>query len=49
MLTRYPPACRAKKILNLRVFDDPVQNKPWDKSVLDLGLEVLCVSQVGIY
>ncbi len=37
---------RAKKILNLRVFDNPANGKPWDKSASDLGLEILCVSQV---
>ena len=39
--------CRARKILNLRLFADPDSGKAWDKSVTDLGLEVLCVSQVG--
>ena len=37
---------RARKLLNLRIFDNPDNQKPWDKSVTDLGLEVLCVSQV---
>ncbi len=37
---------RAKKVLNLRLFDNPVDGKPWDKSASDLGLEILCVSQV---
>ena len=37
---------RARKLLNLRIFDNPDNQKPWDKSVIDLGLEVLCVSQV---
>ena len=37
---------RAKKLLNLRVFENPANGKQWDKSVLDLGLEILCVSQV---
>ncbi len=36
---------RAKKILSLRLFDN-ANGKPWDKSVADLGLEILCVSQV---
>ena len=39
--------CRARKLLNLRLFEDPSSGKAWDKSVSDLGLEVLCVSQVG--
>ena len=38
--------CRATKLVNLRVFDDPETGKAWDKSVADLGLEILCVSQV---
>ncbi len=37
---------RAKKVLNLRLFDNPADGKPWDKSASDLGLEILCVSQV---
>ena len=39
---------RAKKILNLRLFEDPATGKAWDKSAQDLNLEVLCVSQVSI-
>ncbi|XP_064404567.1 D-aminoacyl-tRNA deacylase-like [Halichondria panicea] len=35
----------AKKVLNLRLFDNPADGKPWDKSASDLGLEILCVSQ----
>ncbi|CAI8037102.1 D-aminoacyl-tRNA deacylase 1 [Geodia barretti] len=35
----------ATKLVNLRVFDDPETGKAWDKSVADLGLEILCVSQ----
>lgn len=36
----------ARKLLNLRLFADPATpDRMWDKSVLDLGLEVLCVSQ----
>ena len=37
---------RATKLLNLRIFDDPETGKPWDKSVADVGMEILCVSQV---
>ena len=37
---------RARKIVNLRIFNNPENDKPWDKSVSDLGLEILCVSQV---
>jgi len=36
---------RVKKLLNLRVFDDG-EGKRWSKSVSDLKLEILCVSQV---
>ena len=36
---------RAKKIINMRLFDDD-QEKRWAKSVKDKNLEVLCVSQV---
>jgi hypothetical protein len=39
-------AFRAKKLLNLRIFPDPLTNKQWEKSVIDLGLEILCISQV---
>jgi len=35
-----------RKILNLRIFENPENGKRWDKSVVDLGLEVLSVSQV---
>merc|ERR1712198_569477 len=37
-----------RKVLNLRVFDDD-SGKRWNKSVKDLGLEVLCVSQFTLY
>uniref|UniRef100_A0A914Z1L5 D-aminoacyl-tRNA deacylase n=1 Tax=Panagrolaimus superbus TaxID=310955 RepID=A0A914Z1L5_9BILA len=37
-----------RKILNLRLFDDPESGKRWDKSVKDLNLQVLVVSQVCI-
>ncbi|KAF6034173.1 DTD1 [Bugula neritina] len=33
-----------KKILNLRLFEDD-NGKSWNKSVLDKGYEVLCISQ----
>lgn len=39
---------RAKKLLNLRLFENPDNGKAWDKSVKDLDLEVLCVSQVSV-
>ncbi|KAE9549381.1 hypothetical protein FO519_007409 [Halicephalobus sp. NKZ332] len=38
-----------RKILNLRLFDNPENEKRWDKSVKDLGLEVLIVSQFTLY
>uniref|UniRef100_A0A915JB70 D-aminoacyl-tRNA deacylase n=1 Tax=Romanomermis culicivorax TaxID=13658 RepID=A0A915JB70_ROMCU len=34
-----------RKLLNLRIFQDPANGKKWDKSVLDLNLEILCISQ----
>ena len=37
---------RARKILSLRLFENPSNGKQWDKSVTDLSLEVLCISQV---
>ena len=40
--------CRATKLVNLRIFDDPETGKPWDKSVAEVGLEMLCVSQVSL-
>jgi D-tyrosyl-tRNA(Tyr) deacylase len=39
----------AKKLLSVRLFDDPNTGKRWDKSVKDLNLEVLCVSQFTLY
>ncbi|MCL4132521.1 UNVERIFIED_CONTAM: hypothetical protein GTU68_051932, partial [Idotea baltica] len=37
-----------RKILNIRVFEDD-EKKRWQKSVKDLDLEVLCVSQFTLY
>ncbi|ORX96130.1 D-tyrosyl-tRNA deacylase [Basidiobolus meristosporus CBS 931.73] len=37
-----------KKILNVRVFNDE-NDRPWTKSVKDLDLEILCVSQFTLY
>ena len=37
-----------RKLLNLRVFEDE-KNKRWCKSVKDLNLEILCVSQFTLY
>lgn len=39
---------RARKLLNLRLFEEPTSGKGWEKSVSDLGLEILCVSQVSL-
>ncbi|KAI8832714.1 D-Tyr tRNAtyr deacylase-like domain-containing protein [Chytridium lagenaria] len=49
-----------RKILNLRLFDSTYSastttdisngiSKPWSKSVMDCGMEVLCVSQFTLY
>lgn len=37
----------ATKLINLRIFEDPESGKGWNKSVADLGMEILCVSQVS--
>ena len=39
--------CRARKLVNLRIFDDDDKGKPWEKSVSDKNYEILCVSQVS--
>ena len=39
----------AKKMLSVRIFDNPENGKRWDKSVQDLGYEVLIVSQFTLY
>ncbi len=39
----------ARKVLAVRAFDDPESGKRWNKSVLDLDLEVLLVSQFTLY
>lgn len=38
----------ARRILNTRVFEDAA-GKPWRASVVDRGLDVLCVSQFTLY
>ncbi|KAI1728119.1 d-Tyr-tRNA(Tyr) deacylase domain-containing protein [Ditylenchus destructor] len=38
-----------RKLLNLRMYDNVESNKKWDKSVKDLGLEILCVSQFTLH
>eukprot|EP00095_Tigriopus_kingsejongensis_P003502 snap_masked-scaffold373_size192110-processed-gene-0.13 protein:Tk03502 transcript:snap_masked-scaffold373_size192110-processed-gene-0.13-mRNA-1 annotation:"d-tyrosyl-trna deacylase 1" len=38
-----------RKVLNLRIFDNPDNGKRWDKSAKDLNLEILCISQFTLY
>ncbi|CAH8477113.1 unnamed protein product [Schistosoma turkestanicum] len=38
-----------RKILNIRLFPSPDGTRRWDKSVKDLDLEILCVSQFTLY
>lgn len=38
-----------KKILSLKLFEDPETGKGWAKSVVDLDLGILCVSQFTLY
>ena len=45
-ISKCPLIDRVRKLLNLRIFQDPDTKKQWEKSVVDLGLEILCVSQV---
>lgn len=40
-------AAMAKKIANLRIFDD--ENKVMNKSILDVGGEILSISQFTLY
>uniref|UniRef100_A0A182HKP6 D-aminoacyl-tRNA deacylase n=1 Tax=Anopheles arabiensis TaxID=7173 RepID=A0A182HKP6_ANOAR len=39
----------ARKLLNLRLFENPSTGKRWSESVVDLQLEMLCVSQFTLY
>jgi len=39
---------RAQKVLSIRLFDDE-DEKRWMKSVKDLSLELLCISQFTLY
>uniref|UniRef100_A0A182VR71 D-aminoacyl-tRNA deacylase n=1 Tax=Anopheles minimus TaxID=112268 RepID=A0A182VR71_9DIPT len=39
----------ARKLLNLRLFDEPSTGKRWTESVIDQRLEILCVSQFTLY
>mmetsp|Transcript_3418 Transcript_3418/g.6760 ORF Transcript_3418/g.6760 Transcript_3418/m.6760 type:complete len:152 (-) Transcript_3418:132-587(-) len=38
-----------RKILNMRLFENADTGKAWDRSVMDMGLEVLLVSQFTLY
>lgn len=40
---------RGRKILNMRLFENADTGKAWDRSVMDMGLEVLLVSQFTLY
>ncbi|XP_035899631.1 D-aminoacyl-tRNA deacylase-like isoform X1 [Anopheles stephensi] len=39
----------ARKLLNLRLFDEPSSGKRWTESVVDRQLEILCISQFTLY
>ena len=39
----------ARKCLDLRLFPDFAENKPWQKSILEIGGELLVVSQFTLY
>ncbi len=39
----------ARKCLDLRLFPDSAENKPWQKSILEIGGELLVVSQFTLY
>jgi D-tyrosyl-tRNA(Tyr) deacylase len=39
----------ARKCLDLRLFPDSVEDKPWQKSILEIGGELLVVSQFTLY
>ncbi|VDM27885.1 unnamed protein product [Toxocara canis] len=39
----------ARKLINLRLFENDDTGKRWDRSVKDLQLEILCVSQFTLF
>jgi D-tyrosyl-tRNA(Tyr) deacylase len=39
----------ARKICNLRIFDNTEKNRNWDLSVKALNYEILCISQFTLY
>ncbi|KFB41189.1 AGAP001371-PA-like protein [Anopheles sinensis] len=39
----------ARKLLNIRLFEEPATGKRWMESVVDQQLEILCVSQFTLY
>uniref|UniRef100_A0A182JCL9 D-aminoacyl-tRNA deacylase n=1 Tax=Anopheles atroparvus TaxID=41427 RepID=A0A182JCL9_ANOAO len=39
----------ARKLLNIRLFEEPASGKRWMESVVDQQLEILCVSQFTLY
>ncbi|XP_058115718.1 D-aminoacyl-tRNA deacylase [Anopheles ziemanni] len=39
----------ARKLLNIRLFEEPSTGKRWMESVVDQQLEILCVSQFTLY
>ena len=39
----------ARKVLSSRLFEDPDSGASWKRNVVDIGGEVLCVSQFTLY
>ena len=40
---------RVKKLLALKLFEDKITGKRWQKNVKDSNYEILCVSQFSLY